>query len=126
MERCMDEAARGAGRRTASIRWARLVPLLLLLGAGPAPPAFQDLPAGPAFTGRVAPPDVTSHPRARTYRTALRQEVKEQPDFAGHYTLVQIGCGAGCVIVAIVEARSGRVFFPGALRQIHSAGWWHE
>src|SRR5262249_31492183 len=73
-----------------------------------------------------APPDVTSHPRARTYRTALRQEVKEQPDFAGHYTLVQIGCGAGCVIVAIVEARSGRVFFPGALRQIHSAGWGHE
>lgn len=34
-------------------------------------------------------------------------------DFDGGYTIVEVGCGAGCIYLAAVDARTGRVsWFP--------------
>ena len=46
------------------------------------------------------------------FRTELRRQAASGPNFAGHFTLVRFGCGAGCVTGAVVDARSGRVWFP--------------
>ena len=35
---------------------------------------------------------------------------KAGPNFAGHLSLVTIGCGAGCVFVPVVDVQTGRVF----------------
>jgi hypothetical protein len=48
----------------------------------------------------------------------IREGGKEGPNFAGHYTIIQWGCGAACVSYAIIDARSGEVFHPAALQNI--------
>jgi hypothetical protein len=64
---------------------------------------------------KPVPPDVrrgTPH----LYRTVIRQEAKQAPDFAGNYILIRIGCGAATVCPAILDANTGTVFFPPKLR----------
>ena len=34
------------------------------------------------------------------------------PNFAGHYIIVEIGCGSPCVVMAIVDALTGRIYNP--------------
>jgi hypothetical protein len=81
-------------------------------------PRFEDYAAA-AGREKVAPLDVRSHPLARKFRTAIRQQLREEGvNFAGHYTLASMGCGTGCSIVAIVDARTGRAYFPKELE-----GW---
>jgi hypothetical protein len=60
-------------------------------------------------------PDVRTG-TAQLYRTAIREQAKRAPDFAGHYTIIRIGCGAGTVCPAILDAISGKVYFPAQLR----------
>jgi hypothetical protein len=34
------------------------------------------------------------------------------PNFAGQYTIIEWGCGSGCIAFAIVDAVSGRIYYP--------------
>lgn len=58
--------------------------------------------------------------KAHTYRTIIAEAAKKGPNFAGHYTIVPIGCGAATVCVAIVNQNSGKVLFPADLKNIES------
>jgi hypothetical protein len=46
------------------------------------------------------------------FRTRLREGSRTGPNFAGHYTVVIWGCGTGCAQMGVVDARTGRVYFP--------------
>ncbi len=74
-------------------------------------PRFESYPAQ-VYKGRVAPVRI-NNPRSRTFKTRLREGAKDGVNFAGHYTVVQWGCGAGCLDAAIVDAKTGGVYFPG-------------
>ncbi|HJR08407.1 MAG TPA: hypothetical protein VJ842_14190 [Pyrinomonadaceae bacterium] len=66
--------------------------------------------------GMSAPLNPGSHKLARHYRTLLRrQQRQEGVNFAGHYTLAAVGCGTGCSVTAIIDARTGRAYFPNEL-----------
>lgn len=80
-------------------------------------PAFADYPA-PIYHGKLAAPDVRTHPRSRLFRTMIRQGAKAGPNFAGHYTLVFWGCGTNCLELAIVDAKTGQVFHPENLQAV--------
>ncbi|MDQ1522733.1 MAG: hypothetical protein QOE47_657 [Pyrinomonadaceae bacterium] len=68
---------------------------------------------------KPAPIDFRSHPLARKYRTTLRNQLlQEGVNFAGQYTLAAAGCGTGCALGAIIDTRTGRVYFP---KELH--GW---
>lgn len=45
----------------------------------------------------------------------IREEAKQGPNFAGHFTIVHIGCGAGTVCPAIIDVKTGIVYFPPEL-----------
>lgn len=61
---------------------------------------------------RASPPRLRLDTRqARLYGTQLREAAKSPADFAGHYKLAMWGCGAGCVMAAAINTRSGRVVF---------------
>lgn len=78
-------------------------------------PRFEDY-AVAVWRGKAATLDQRSHPLARKYRTLMGQQIKEAGvNFAGHYTLASVGCGTGCSISAIIDARTGRAFFPNEL-----------
>jgi hypothetical protein len=63
------------------------------------------------FKGTPAPPSLDNR-RARLYRTVLRQGAKGGPNFAGRYTIVTWGAGLGVFSMAVVNAKSGKVYFP--------------
>jgi hypothetical protein len=73
-------------------------------------PRFADYAVPERFRGRPAPVRLATDPQARFYRTKLREGAREGPNFADHLTVVTWGCGSGCQVNAIVDARTGRVF----------------
>lgn len=82
-------------------------------------PRFKDYPAT-KFTGKPAAVKLTS-PRARKYRTGLRENARGGPNFAGHYSIAALGCGSGCVSpLAIIDATTGDVYFPASVATISS------
>ena len=81
-------------------------------------PRPSDYPATP-YTGPNAAPDVGSDPLSRRYRTQLRGWAKEKPNFAGHYILATWGCGTGCTQIAVIDAKTGKVFHPRGARVNH-------
>lgn len=68
-------------------------------------------PAGAPFKGKPAAVNLASHKDARMFRTRLREGAATGPNFAGHMTVVMWGCGTSCQMVALVDARNGRVYF---------------
>ncbi|MBV8617531.1 MAG: hypothetical protein JOY84_01620 [Curvibacter sp.] len=90
------------------------VSLLLAMSsafAGSAAPAFEDCAVPPESgpsPGR--PPHLKlSDPKARRYASALQEGATQAINFAGHYILTTWGCGAGCLMAAAIDARSGQV-----------------
>jgi len=91
--------------------------LLLILSATVAigqnqnPPfyPFARYPAEPLYKGKpVAPKLIT--PTQRQFRTVLRKGRGKGPNFAGHYTVVEWGCGSNCVSFTVVDAVNGKVY----------------
>lgn len=59
---------------------------------------------------------------AHLFRTVLREGSVGPPNFAGHYTVVEIGCGAGATCPAFVDRTTGRVRFAPGLRVVVELG----
>jgi hypothetical protein len=83
------------------------------------PPAFAEsgeallakYPAVVKFKGKPAAVDLASHKDARAFRTRLSEAAPKGTNFAGHMTVITWGCGTLCQIVALIDARDGRVSF---------------
>jgi hypothetical protein len=89
------------------------------------PPRFEDFPANKVFSGTPVAPKLLE-PWAKMYRTRIEQGVTNPdsafrrqeyvkstgPNFAGHYFVLNWGCGTGCMMLVVVDAISGRVFPP--------------
>jgi hypothetical protein len=74
-------------------------------------PKPTDYPVHETFAGKPAAVRLDSS-EARKFRTVLRNGSAEGPNFAGHYTAVVWGCGLGAFRLAVVDARTGQVYFP--------------
>lgn len=74
-------------------------------------PRFESYSISQRYTGRVARVNLRSHPDAKLFRTRLREAAKNKPNFAGHYILATWGCGASCNTVALIDAKTGNVYF---------------
>jgi hypothetical protein len=74
-------------------------------------PRFEDYPSHKVFKGQPAVPRL-NFPKAREYKTMLRQYGKGPPDFAGHFRIVDIGCGTDCNFIFVVDVITGQVYYP--------------
>jgi hypothetical protein len=72
-------------------------------------PAFEEFHVGERYSGKLAAP-LLKTATERRFRTTIREGAAKGPNFAGHYTIADWGCGAGCVSIAVVDAKDGRVF----------------
>lgn len=102
--------------------------IALVLAAGSPEDAFtgcyvtpEQLPrSAPRFAAYAVPKEPSFRPAsvrlesrdARLFRTQLRTQAKDVPDFAGHYRVAYWGCGTGCLSFAVVNQRTGKVSFP--------------
>lgn len=75
-------------------------------------PVFEEFPATEVFKGKPVRVDLHSHPDARRFRTRLTEGAAKGPNFAGRFTVVMWHCGTSCQVVALVDAKTGRVHFP--------------
>jgi hypothetical protein len=71
---------------------------------------FEDFRVSETFKGKTASVKVSSS-RARMFRTMLRTNAEEGVNFAGHYIVATWGCGSDCHSLAIIDARTGNVYF---------------
>lgn len=71
---------------------------------------FEDYPAKDTSAKvRPVPVRLETAPYGQLYRTKLREGAARGPNFAGSYTVVTWGCGTGCQILAVVDARTGQL-----------------
>ncbi|MBF9220734.1 hypothetical protein [Hymenobacter ruricola] len=93
------------------------LPLLLALGLssaafGQSPaPRFQDYPVSERYHGPQAAPRLMPGTPAWYFRTRIREAARQKPNFAGRYVLAAWGCGAECLSSAIIDVKTGAVFF---------------
>ena len=72
-------------------------------------PNATDFPVQGRFTGKTVLPDFKRRDRDfNSFRTRIREGMRQGPTFAGHYTLIQIGCGAGCSFAIVADNQTGR------------------
>ncbi len=70
---------------------------------------FQDYAVRQVFKGKPARPGLATKAQ-RMFRTAISAAAKKGPNFAGHYTIAEWGCGSGCMSMAVVDAATGHVY----------------
>ena len=76
-------------------------------------PSFTDHPAK-VVSSRPKPVRLTTR-NARMFRTRLREANRRGVNFAGRYIIATWGCGTGCAQGAVIDSRTGRVYFPKEL-----------
>ncbi len=76
------------------------------------PISFDQFPVETIFSGSPAILDLSSHPNARQFRTVLKQGAEQGINFAGHYTIVTWGCGTACQVLAVIDVKTGQIYFP--------------
>ncbi|CAD6563377.1 hypothetical protein LMG24235_08621 [Paraburkholderia sabiae] len=74
----------------------------------------NSLPMDRVYQGHIQLPDFAGRDsQFRTFRTRISNEMRTGPNFAGHYAIVDIGCGTGCHIVFVGDVATGKMFpFP--------------
>lgn len=70
-----------------------------------AEPTFAEYPATEVLAQEAVHPDYTGE--ASMYRTMIREGIEDGPNAGGHYTIIPIGCGVACTVVAMVDLRDG-------------------
>jgi hypothetical protein len=73
-------------------------------------PRFEAYPAGRPFVGTPAPVNLASHPEARRFKTRLTEPFQDDTRFAGHYRIVEIGCGSSCQNIWAIDLIHGTVY----------------
>jgi len=73
-------------------------------------PRFDQYSVEIKFKSKPIVVDLKSHPRAKMFRTILRNAASEGPNFADHYRIVRWGCGTSCIEYAVIDLSNGKVF----------------
>lgn len=71
---------------------------------------FHEYPAA-VLHGRPARPKLDTQ-IAKDHITRISKAALEGPNFAGHYRVVDWGCGSSCSVYVIVDEQTGKVFAP--------------
>ena len=90
---------------------ATLISLAISATSGAAsasPPRFSTHQASDIYSGPTSEPKLLTK-KDREFATRLREAATQRVNFAGHYVIATWGCGASCVMGAIMDARNGKV-----------------
>lgn len=72
---------------------------------------FNKYPVTEQYNGPQTAPKLKPGTAAWAFRTRIREAARQKPNFAGHYVLATWGCGAECLSYAIIDVKSGAVYF---------------
>lgn len=69
------------------------------------------------FNDVSKPVDFSAFPEAKLYYTRITESVKKGPNFAGHYSLIGLGCGTDCIGLSVVNLKTGKVIAFDPVRE---------
>ena len=73
---------------------------------------FENFKVDKIYKGQLAPPNFMTDPNAKHFITRIKEGCKDEGvNFAGHYTIVDWGCGALCQEMAIIDRISGQIIY---------------
>lgn len=73
---------------------------------------FENFKVDKVYKGKLASPDFTTDPNAKRFISMIKMGCKEEGvNFAGHYTIVEWGCGTFCAEMAIIDRISGKIIY---------------
>lgn len=73
------------------------------------PPRFAEFPAD-RYEGAIHLPDFGGRDADfRSFRTRILSGAQQGPNFAGHYRIIEIGCGTSCRFAFLIDETTGRV-----------------
>jgi len=73
--------------------------------------AFNDFLVKDVYRGPSKMPDFQRRDHAyASYRTRIRDGLKDGANFAGHYAFIAIGCGMECTLAYVVDVTTGQVY----------------
>lgn len=99
------------GHATPSVTSSKVAFVPAKTAPGNSLPRFEDYPVAKIFEGTPADVDLGSHPDAAMSRTRLTDDQGFDTLFAGHYRVVEIGCGTACQGIWVVDLVDGTVFY---------------
>lgn len=62
------------------------------------------------YQGKLKKPNFKSNLKAKKFITRIKEACKNGINFAGHYTLVTIGCGTACQFTILVDRKNGYIY----------------
>jgi hypothetical protein len=62
------------------------------------------------FNEKLAPANFDTNPVAKNFITRIKAACEEGINFAGHFTLVEWGCGTACQSGVLVDRKTGKIF----------------
>ena len=76
--------------------------------------SWEQFGVASAYSGKTALPDFKGRERAfKDFRTRIVDGMKNGPNFAGTFSVVQFGCGTGCTFVVIANNKTAELYnFP--------------
>lgn len=113
---CKSKLVCSATTRILVIVISMLVPLTCTWAAGTQAknatchPTFSEYPVTNIFTGKRIPPNINQTHQVHLFRTVIREGAEGQSNFAGHYRVIEWGCGSPCHAFAIVDQETGDVY----------------
>lgn len=70
--------------------------------------SFEDYAAS-LYTGTLAAPNFASNPKAKQFKTVIKEGCSKGINFAGYYTLITWGCGSSCQTNVVVNRKNGDI-----------------
>jgi hypothetical protein len=95
-------------------KFGLLIIIFAAVGTSPAQKSLPQFAQYPAVVEKAQAKSINfkRSPGAGSFRTRLSEGIREGVNFAGHYAVVGWGCGTGCISGAIVDTRTGIVYWP--------------
>jgi hypothetical protein len=73
---------------------------------------FIDFKVDNVYKGKLASPNFTTDPSSKRFKFAINDGCKKEGvNYAGHYTIVEWGCGTVCAEMAIVDRITGQIIY---------------
>jgi hypothetical protein len=89
--------------------WTCLIGMAAVAAVSAQEPRFESFSSPLAKRGPGKSPRLVTAGQ-RQFGTQIREGVKNGANFGGHYSLVQWGCGAGCVQMVLADLESGALY----------------
>lgn len=81
-------------------------------------PIFEQYVVQNIFRGNGVRANIKHNPQAKLFKTVIQNQEEGDVNFAGVFRIIEWGCGAGCISVALLNKKTGELYLPKNIKFI--------